>query len=795
MKVDRYTLRLFIFRSADEFRGEVKISLTGHWPNLALDAVNMDLSVVRVNGSDCDYTYDGKTILFGSEINGTADIYIEYKARYSQTLTGIYRAGRSKKSMISTQLEASGARLVFPCIDHPEFKAEFDLTVVTDRSSQVISNMPVRGETLSTEGRIVEFQRTPRMSTYLLYIGVGEFDVKSMESGGVKVYLATEKGRFRSTEEPLKAAVTILQKLSSYFGIPYMLPKLHLISVPEFASGAMENWGAVTFREDALLMNRSTSEYSKAVIKMVIAHELAHHWFGDLVTMKWWSDIWLNESFANFMGYRTVDEIDPEYDMWAMYLESETSRALHDDALECTHPIVSVVNTPEEIEQAFDDITYGKGGALLRMIEYFMGPENFRDGIRDYLRKYSYGNADSSNLWEELDRHSDINISSIMEEWVVSAGHPIIFAEEDGERIKLKQRTFFLSGIASNDVRSIPLTVVREDRMETALFNSQEMAISGEGFIKLNKNFSGFYRVFYSDSLYGRMATHLHTMTEYDLWEILNNNFDFLIAGLISLEMWMERIRQMETFDHFLLVRSISSQFLQLSRILHGDQRIMEEGRRYITQKMERFMTKGWLKDSRMRITVEKLCSCRPFFDSDYAASSALRINEIEKMEPELRQSVLTSHALVNNDASALQRIFNSLENEDDRLRCLNALSYTTGDDNHTVVERMVEDGGIKVQDLLSLYSGMATTEDGRAYILDNFRSIYERYRRIFASSLHLTVFIESIVPALALHDYERAEKICNDLKAPDETRGSVKALETMKINRNFIERVRSGGH
>ncbi len=793
MKVDRYSLRLFIFRNTESFKGEVKISLAGHWPSLALDAVDMNIRVVRINGGDTDYAYDGKNLIFGSEINGPADLYIEYDAKYSSTLMGLYRAGRSKDSMLTTQFETTGARRVFPCIDNPEFKAEFDLTVITEKSCQVLSNMPVRGETITQDGRIVEFQRTPRMSTYLFYIGVGEFESRSRDYGKVKIYLTTQKGRFRTTEEPIDSAISIMRKLEAYFGMPFMLPKLHLISVPEFSAGAMENWGAITFREDALLMNESTSETSRATIMMVIAHEMAHHWFGDLVTMKWWNDLWLNESFANFMGYKIVDEIHPEFDMWSMYLESETSQSLSGDSLESTHPITSIVNTPEEIEQAFDEITYGKGGAILRMMEYFMGPENFRDGIRDYIRKYSYSNAEGKDLWLELDNHSDVKVSEIMTEWIQRPGHPIITVTGSGDKIILRQSRFLLSGSENEEIMKIPLTIIRKDRIESLVFSTAEMTMGRDGFIKLNRNFSGFYRSLYSDELYSEMMNNVNYLTEYDLWEILNSNFDFMLSGHLSFDKYMDRLNDFLQFDQPLIVRSVTSSLLKLYRLLGENQRIMDIALSYIPLKIERLLADGNLKDPKSRMTLETLATERPFFDRKYANDSLSMMDDLTEILPELRQSVLTSSALVQNDSAILEDLMKRMEAEDDKLRCLTAIAYTRGKENQDRIEKMLSEGTIKNQDLLSLYFPMANHSEGRKYFIHNFKSLYERFRSIFAGTMYIKAFIENILPKLAIENYDMAESIAASLTGPDEIKGATKAREIMRINREFIRR--SGGH
>ncbi len=272
--------------------------------------------------------------------------------------------------MITTQFEPTGARYFIPCVDHPAAKARFRFRVSVDGDYDVIFNTPPVRVYWDGPWKVFEFAETPRMSTYLLYLGIGRFFESRDRVGGIDVIFATPiRDRVEDSRFALDVAKGVLEFYSNYFGIPYPLPKLHLIHVPEFAAGAMENWGAITFRETALLVGKGSTELTKRRVAEVVAHEIAHQWFGNLVTMHWWDDLWLNESFATFMSYKAMDKLFSEWGVWYRFLADETTGSMLRDSLMSTHPVHVPISSEEEAFEIFDDISYGKGASLLRMLE------------------------------------------------------------------------------------------------------------------------------------------------------------------------------------------------------------------------------------------------------------------------------------------------------------------------------------------------------------------------------------------------------------------------------------------
>ena len=350
--------------------------------------------------------------------------------------------------VVVTQFEATDARRCFPCFDEPNLKATFQVTINADQGLTALSNMPVIGEgEVKVNGKTKKqyvFDTTPIMSTYLLAMAVGEFDyiqskaVPKSPKGAkpIDVRVFTLKGQSNQGQFGLDVAVKTLEFFSSYFDIAYPLPKMDLIAIPDFSAGAMENWGLVTYREIYLLYDEKTTSSSvKQRIAYVVGHELAHQWFGNLVTMDWWSELWLNEGFATFVGWMAVDNLFPEWKVWTQFVTNDYSHGLALDCLRSSHRIFFKFNhlaievevqSPSEINQIFDAISYSKGASVIRMLNSFLGQETFMNGVRLYLKKHAYSNATTLDLWSSLKEASGIDVATLMFTWTRKMGYPMV---------------------------------------------------------------------------------------------------------------------------------------------------------------------------------------------------------------------------------------------------------------------------------------------------------------------------------------------------------------------------------
>ncbi|HEY5735947.1 MAG TPA: M1 family metallopeptidase [Nitrosopumilus sp.] len=482
-------------------------------------------------------------IKLSKKIKGKITIDLKFQGILNDRLLGFYRSqyvqNGTKKYLATTQFEAADARRAFPCWDEPEAKATFDISIIADNKFTAISNMPIKSKKKIGTKTIYHFSKTPIVSTYLIYLGVGEFEYLTGSVGKIQIRVITTKGNKSKGKFSLDLGKKLLTSYEKYFGIKYPLPKLDLIAVPDFAAGAMENWGAITFRETILLYDPKTSSTrTKQFIAEVISHEIAHQWFGNLVTMKWWNDLWLNESFATFMATKFVDKFYPEWDLWNQFVEDAMNVAMGLDSLKTTHPIDVKVNSPAEIREIFDAISYDKGGCVLRMLEHYVGEPNFQKGLKKYLSDFKYQNAKGQDLWDAIGRASKMPVSSMVNTWLKQPGFPLVEINQDGNTLKLKQKRYLLEPDKkfNKGLWSIPFSLGLESEISKKLFTKKSMSIklpkNTLGFVA-NYGRKGFYRVKYDEGILLdlKMLVDEKRIPAIDRWAIQNDLFSLCVSG------------------------------------------------------------------------------------------------------------------------------------------------------------------------------------------------------------------------------------------------------------------------
>jgi puromycin-sensitive aminopeptidase len=455
-------------------------------------------------------------------------LHLGFSGELNDKMSGFYRTSYfvngQKRWGAATQFEATDARRAFVCLDEPAFKARFHATLKVPSHLTALSNMPVEKETADrfTGKKVLHYKMSPIMSTYLLCFVVAELEyLEGKDKNGVPIGIWTTPGKKEQGRFALEVAQHTLPYFSEWFGIPYALPKLDMVALPDFSSGAMENWGLVTYRESALLVDaKNSSASAKQRVAEVIDHELAHQWFGNLVTMEWWTDLWLNEGFASYMGPKAVDHQFPEWKIWSQYVATEYLTALHDDALISSHPIEIPVKHPHEIREIFDHITYNKGSAVNRMLEHYLGETVFRKGLRKYLKRFAYRNASTADLWKALEEASGQPVRAIMDTYTRQEGYPILsVAKEEKNKksfLKIRQKRFIFDG--RNDPKKlnwkVPLTLGFQSapQQSSMLLRASQINVSlnaRKGWIKLNPGRSGFYRARYSEALFKELIRAL----------------------------------------------------------------------------------------------------------------------------------------------------------------------------------------------------------------------------------------------------------------------------------------------
>ena len=524
------------------------------------------------SGRTCTHETDTDTetlrIDLPGETEGLITLAIDYRGIINDRMAGFYRsqyaADGGPRFMAVTQFQESDARRAFPCLDHPAEKATFDIEMVVDASLTALSNGDVAvEEPLGAGKKRVRFRQTPKMSTYLVFWGVGEFGiaedrqdprVRSVTMPGMEPYGVYGRSFGRDT----------LRFCEDYFGIPYPMSKLDLIAIPDFAFGAMENWGAVTFRENLLLhYPKTTSSLGEARICEVIAHEIVHQWFGNLVTPSDWKYLWLNESFATYFGYGVVDHYHPEWQTWAQFLHGQTQSALERDGLCETFPIEIPGGEHVVINSSTAPIIYSKGGSILRQVEGFIGRSDFRKGLRIYLNRHEYGCAESRHLWEALETASEKPVTEMMKSWIEQPGYPLVRVRREGGKLVFQQQRFTYLRKKYDQQWLIPLTVTIFDatggnRKSRLILEGRTAALDigkDAAVYKVNQDQTGFYRVAYEDAenmdRLGEMVSAKSLSAE-DRWGMEHDLFALVQSGAASMYAWLDFLERYEKEDAFL---------------------------------------------------------------------------------------------------------------------------------------------------------------------------------------------------------------------------------------------------
>ncbi|HEY4526761.1 MAG TPA: M1 family metallopeptidase [Candidatus Paceibacterota bacterium] len=533
----RYEISLTPDLEAFVFEGEETIHLTLKKPakTVTLHSTELEIESAEIlTKSDTivaqKISYDEKaetaTFTFKKNVpTGMVRLKLVFRGILNDRMHGFYRSSfeheGKARHMATTQFESTDARRAFPCFDEPAMKAVFEVSLKVPSEKTAISNtMPIAIEEHAGGYKIHSFAPSPLMSTYLLAFIVGDFEhIEKKSKDGVLVRVFTTPGKKHQAEFALDAAAKIVSFFNRYFDIPYPMPALDLIAIPDFAAGAMENWGAITYRESALLVDAEhSSTMNKQWVALVIAHEIAHQWFGNLVTMEWWTHLWLNEGFASYIEYLAVDHIFPEWDIWTQFLVNDHGVALHYDGLKNTHPIEVDVHHPAEITSVFDAVSYSKGASIIRLIAEYLGEKKFRDGLRHYLKKHKYSNAVTEDLWHSLAKVSGKPVGKIMANWTGKSGYPLLTVIDKGKQLELKQSRFFASPILNKQTRDptvwhIPISSINsKGKRQKLLMQTRATRMPHKGaWLKLNANESALFRVNYPKNMREALAKPVQT--------------------------------------------------------------------------------------------------------------------------------------------------------------------------------------------------------------------------------------------------------------------------------------------
>jgi aminopeptidase N len=638
-------------------------------------------------------------ILFPQKMQGNIRTRIRYTGQINDKMAGLYRSryvshGQTKHIAV-TQFEESDARRAFPCMDHPLKKATFDIIMDIDMDQVAISNGLIASESPLANGKKrVTFEKTPKMSTYLVFFGIGEFEF-TRDTKDPRVRVATLPGMKAYAQFGLEFGRKALAFSEAYYGVPYPLTKLDLIAIPDFAFGAMENWGAITFRENLLLhYPQITSKSGEERIREVIAHEIAHQWFGNLVTPSDWKYLWLNESFATYFGYGVVDHYYPHLESWQQFIYGQTGSAMARDALHKNfaieipggeHVIINVSTAP---------IIYSKGGSILRQIEGYIGSDNFQKGLQSYLKTYAYANTASHHLWDSFEKVSNQPVGEMMESWIEQAGFPVISVKKKGTRLELTQRRFTYLPNNSDQTWRVPVTIAffssktQAERL-TVLMDGAKHEIEIPNHTqayKLNDRQTGFYIVNYCDpenlDALGRLVSD-RSLTPEDRWGLQSDLFALCKSGKVSIADYLKFLTFYENEDAFLPLISISNNLQYADLVLPEGvkEQISAVVRPWFEKVLENIGYEPAPDEKHSTAHLREqliwhaaLCGAEKI--TGFALNQFATLMQGQAVHPDLMKSVMQVGAFIRNEQAFewLDRRFQSSKIEHERMNILLAL-------------------------------------------------------------------------------------------------------------------------
>ncbi|XP_025091662.1 puromycin-sensitive aminopeptidase-like isoform X2 [Pomacea canaliculata] len=718
---------------------------------------------------------------------GICKLSLKYTGNLNDELRGFYRSsykttsGEQRYAAV-THFEATGARRAFPCWDEPAIRATFDIILIVPKERVALSNMPVKQEK-PWEGdsslKEVIFERTPVMSTYLVAFVVGEYDfVEAVDANGVKVRVYTPPQKQEQGLFALEVAVKTLPFYGNYFQLAYDLPKLDLIAVADFPIGAMENWGLIIYRETALLVDPvESSAGMKQWVSLVVGHELAHNWFGNLVTMEWWTHLWLKEGFASWIEYLCVDHCFPEFDVWTQFVTADLGKALTLDAMRNSHPIEIEVRHPSEVDEIFDAISYSKGASVIRMLHSYLGDQDFCKGMNLYLIRHQYKSACTADLWAALEEVSGKPVASIMSTWTSQAGFPVLKVtqkwEEDKCVLEITQRKFSAEPLpdgSSKDDKNlwmVPITVITKsspkEPVSTALMEADTITIplqakDGE-WIKINAGTVSVYRVQYSSEMLNALVNGIQTGTllPTDRFGIQSDLYALCRSGLVNSVEFLQVVETFTAEDNYTVWKDLLSNLHELGKLLQYTKAYSHFNNFVIRLLQPTFMRLGWdSKAGEGHLTA----ILRELVLSKMGAAGANSIiaearkrfqahcSETEIIPGDLRSPVyitVLSHGNKETLESML-KLYRTADSSEEKTRIIHSLGCLKDETLIAQVLRFSISDEVKSQDCPFVIGATAQTAQGRElawqFVKDNFCELHRRYSSttLFARLIKMTI-------------------------------------------------------
>lgn len=743
---------------------------------------------------------------------GRHTLRLEFESRINEKPSGLYyvdypSAGKTAR-MLVTQMEAADARSVIPCWDEPVFRAVFELTLRIPEKLTAFSNMPIVSEEATGDGRkVVRFQPTPSMSSYLLAFAIGDFEVLRDEVEGISIGIVTPAGKSREGRYALEATRRLIPYFNDYFGVRYPLPKLDQIAVPH-KGGAMENWGLITYDESLLLFDESrSSNFTRERIFGVVAHEIAHQWFGNLVTMAWWDNLWLNEGFASWMSTKASDHFHPAWQKW-LRSNGDKEWAMSLDSKLTTHPIQQPVPNVAAALDMFDAISYQKGQALIRMLEDYVGANAFRAGLRAYVAKHSGSNTTTADLWNALESASGQPVRVMAEGWTEQPGFPVIgvSCEPGGPSLKFRQERFTV-GNPDPDKRiwRVPVRLLRlGDKGKTQTFLLEKEANSlpvpdCDGTWLANAGGTGYYRVEYSEELASRIATQLSQLPAEDRLTLLSDAWALFVAGRKPVGSYLSFTAELKSETTQAVVSQILGSLGAIDYLLRGTNlrtKFRSYARSLVRPQLQRLgqSSKPGEPPTNSLLRSELIGLMGEWEDPEILALARKQFRTFQtnrsSIPPDLRWAMLAIAGKDSGAYDALKRLAQSAENTEERDMFYQALCRARDPEHAKRTLAMAEDPSLPPRVATSLVSGVAWGGDYPELAWEYATSHFESLRQKLGS-LEKNSYFPSLATALPV------EIAARELKAfqaahlgPDEAQAVKKALADIAQNADLKRRL-----
>lgn len=778
-----YNLALDMDRIERTFTGVV--TLQGRprsTSEIVLHSKELNVTKATVNEQEASFEYGDNDELIISNIDIATDsettLTVEFDGAITDAMHGLYpcyyEVDGQKKELLATQFESHHAREVFPCIDEPAGKATFDVTISTEKDITVLGNTPIQHQEEADDRLSTTFETTPVMSPYLLAFVAGDLQRKTTTSSkGVEVNVyATHAHPAENLDFALEVGTKVVDFYSDYFGTDYPLSKCDHVALPDFASGAMENWGLITYREVALLAGKNTDIQSRRYIATVIAHEMAHQWFGNLVTMQWWNDLWLNESFATAMEYVSVDKLYPDWNIWRDFSANETVMALRRDSLDGVQSVHVDVDHPDKISTLFDGaIVYAKGARLLRMVQNYVGDAAFQTALKSYFKKYAYQNTVGQNLWDELSEATGEDIGKIMNTWISQPGFPVVSVAKQADRVRLSQKQFFIGPHQPAD-RLWPIPLNSTDSNIPKLLDTESIEVeTSSSKVRLNHGDTAHFITHYSQDIVSQILDDLKagSLDEITRLQLLHEQTLLVKAGEIPAGELLPLLDVYADESSESVWNIMSIAISEVRQIIDGDDELEDKLRSFVRKLTHnQYERLGWKKhndesddDTTLRSAIIGLVLYSEDTEAIDTAHQLYKNSTLDELDPELRSLIISNEVKhFDGDGSVSDKLLDLYSSTSDGDIQGDICGGLTSTKQPAIVDKllvaMTDKNIVRVQDAARWYAYLVRNRYGRAHtwkwlqnnwswIEDSFRGdkSIDYYPRYTANSLNTDKYLE----------------------------------------------------